>query len=208
MTRFIIKIFCWINNFSYKVISFLAIKENGGIHPKHRILNYHQFFLDNISANDSILDIGCGNGAAAFDVAGKAKKVTGIDISGKNIEIAEKRFKKENLEYLIGDATAYDFKEKFDAIILSNVLEHIKNRVEFLQKISRLAPKIIIRVPLLTRDWLAVYKKESGLEYRLDKDHFIEYTLDNLNDELTRSGLKLINFDIKFGEIWGNITKK
>lgn len=194
--------FCWINNFSYKVISFLAIKENNGIHPKHRILNYHQFFLDNISENDLVLDIGCGNGSVAYDIAKKAKKITGIDISQKNIETAEKRFKKENLEYIVGDATIYNFSEKFDAIILSNVLEHIENRVDFLGKISKLSQKILIRVPMITRDWLAVYKKEKGLEYRLDRSHFIEYSEEEFKKEMEQAGLKIESIFSKFGELY------
>ena len=40
------------SNFLYKVISFLAIKNEGGIHPKHRLIGYHRFFIDNISVND------------------------------------------------------------------------------------------------------------------------------------------------------------
>lgn len=202
MNKNTIKIFCWINNLSYKIISFLAIKENDGIHPKHRILNYHRFFLDNISENDMILDIGCGNGSVAFDIAKRARKVTGIDISHKNIEIAEKRFNKENLEYIIGDATTYNFSEKFDAIILSNVLEHIDNRIDFLNKISQLSPKILIRVPMITRDWLAVYKKEKGLEYRLDQSHFIEYSEEEFKKEIKQAGLKIESIFSKFGELY------
>lgn len=199
------KIMVWIHNFSYRVIGILAIKENGGIHPKHQILKYENFFLNNISESDTVLDIGCGNGFLACAVSRKAKKVIGIDISKKNIEFAKKRFSKNNIEYLIGDATAYSFNQKFDIIILSNVLEHIKNRIEFLQKIKSLAPKILIRVPLITRDWLSVYKKEMGCEYRLDKTHYIEYTEESFKKEMEMSNLEIANHRIVFGELYAII---
>ncbi|MDD3607710.1 MAG: class I SAM-dependent methyltransferase [Candidatus Moranbacteria bacterium] len=205
MIDFFIKIFVFLHNFSYKAISMLVVKKNGGLHPKHRILNYHDFFLTNIQLDDSVLDIGCGNGAVAYDLAKKSRKITAIDISKENIEIARKKFSQKNLEYIIGDATNYDFKSAFDVIILSNVLEHIKNRVDFLSKIKKLAPKILIRVPLLTRDWLSVYKKENGFEYRLDPTHYTEYTEEDFMEEIKRSGLSIEKYYVKFGEIYAII---
>lgn len=207
MYNFILKILVWIHNFSYRLIGVLAIKENGGIHPKHQILNYYEFFLNNVSPTDKILDIGCGNGACTNAVAKKVAKAVGIDISKKNIELAKKKFFNNNLQYIIGDATTYDFKENFDVIMLSNVLEHIESRIEFLEKIKKLAPKILVRVPLLTRDWLAVYKKEKGYEYRLDKTHFIEYSEESFGGEIAAAGLKIEDYYTKFGELYAIIKK-
>ncbi|MDP1833397.1 MAG: class I SAM-dependent methyltransferase [Candidatus Moranbacteria bacterium] len=207
MIKAALKIFIWMHNISYKAISALVVRENNGLHPKHKILNYHKFFLDNVSENDTVLDIGCGNGAVAYDLSQKSKRVIAIDIVKNNIEIAREKFSHENLEYIRGDATNFNFQEKFDVIILSNVLEHIKNRIEFLSKIKNLAPKILIRVPLLTRDWLSVYKKENGFEYRLDSTHYIEYTEENFKDELEKSGLEIENYYIKFGELYATIKQ-
>lgn len=206
MIKIIIKFFCWLNNFSYKAISALVIRENRGIHPKHRILNYHKFFLDNISEGDTVLDIGCGNGFLAHDLSRKAKMVVAIDILEKNIKVAKEKFASSNLEYLIGDAKTYDFKEKFDIIVLSNVLEHIENRIEFLKKTKKLAPKVIVRVPLLTRDWLSVYKKENGCEYRLDSTHFIEHTEESFREEIEKAGMSIENYFIKFGELYSVLS--
>lgn len=202
MNKFIVKILIWINSFSYRLIGIFVIKENKGIHPKHKILNYHDFFIKNITENDSVLDIGCGNGACTWSISQKAKKVVGIDMSVKNINLAKKKFSNDNLEFIVGDAVSYKFMEKFDVIVLSNVLEHIEKRVEFLKKIKRLAPKILIRVPLVTRDWLSVYKKEKGFEYRLDKTHYIEYTEENFGKEMKVAGLEIEKQYVKFGELY------
>ena len=165
-------------------------------------MNYHQFFVDNIDKEDVVLDVGCGNGALACDVAKKAREVIGIDIEKKNIKFANKNYKRENLKFVIGDSTKYKFNRKFDVIILSNVLEHIENRAEFLHKIRNLAPKILIRVPMINRDWLVLYKREMGLEWRADKTHYIEYTLESFQEELQKANLKIDKFSIQFGEIW------
>lgn len=208
MHKIILKFLVWIHNFSYRLIGVFAIKENKGLHPKHKIINYYDFFSSNVSPNDSVLDIGCGNGACINTVSKKVNKAVGIDISGKNIKLAKKRFSNSNLQYIIGDAISYEFKENFDVIILSNVLEHIEKRIEFLKKIKKLAPRILIRVPLITRDWLAIYKKEKKMEYRLDPTHYIEYTEDGFKKEMWEAGLEIKSFYVKFGELYAVTENK
>jgi ubiquinone/menaquinone biosynthesis C-methylase UbiE len=200
--KFFLKIFFALDNFCYKAISSLAIKYEGGIHPKHRILNYHQFFLDNIEKNNNVLDLGCGNGNLTLDLSFKAQKVVGIDLNEKYLAVARKKNQAQNVEYILGDATIHSFNNKFDVVVLSNVLEHIENREEFLKKIKLIAQKILIRVPMLSRDWLSVYKKEMGTPYRLDKTHFIEYTKEQFIEEIEKSGLKIQKMEINFGEIY------
>jgi len=208
MLHILEKFFIWIHNFSYKAISKIAIKRNKGKHPKHQILNYHKFFIQNISAQDTILDLGCGNGHLAYKAGQKAQKVIGIDINENNIKKANKNYVLDNLRFICADATTYDFNEKFDKIILSNVLEHIKDRVDFLQKLHRLSNIILIRIPLENRDWLTIYKKQNNYEYRLDKTHFIEYTIKSLKNELEQTDWQLENYSIQFGELWGRAVKK
>lgn len=202
----LLTLFIRLNNYSYSKISSLVVIANNGLHPKHAIMNYHKFFVDNISPKDTVLDIGCGNGANAFDISQKAKSLTGIDISKQNISYANAHYRKDNLRFIHGDVLTYRFSEIFNKVILSNVLEHIDNRIAFLKSIHRTTNTVLIRVPMLTRDWLAVYKKAQGLEYRLDKTHYIEYTTDILKKELNQSGWKLFTYSIQFGELWGVVV--
>lgn len=195
------------SNFLYKLISFLAIRYEGGIHPKHRLLGYHDFFINNISSSDSVLDIGCGNGALSFDIAKKAKEVVGIDIEEKNIREAKKRHSLSNLAYVVGDATKDLGEKKFDVITLSNVLEHIEHRISFLKSIKPLAEKFLIRVPTFDRDWIPLYKKELGIEWRLDLTHFTEFTKESFYKEFGEAGYTIESFSVQFGEIWAVVKK-
>lgn len=203
--KILVKFALKLHNLSYKLSTKFAIKAESGLHPKHRIMDYHRFFIDNINVEDMVLDIGCGNGFLTYDVAEKTKKVLGIDISSENIERAKKTYNRPNLNFIVGDATKYNFSERFDTIILSNILEHIENRIAFLRKIKNLTPKILVRVPMINRDWITLYKKELGVEYKLDKTHFIEYTLASFQEELQKAGLKIQSYSIQFGEIWAVI---
>ncbi|TSA45610.1 class I SAM-dependent methyltransferase [bacterium] len=190
------------DGFYQKVLNFLAIKENGGIHPKHELTRYCDFFLANIEESDSVLDIGCGISYVANQAARKAKRVVGVDNDGRRLAAAKKMFRKDNLEFLLADATKYDFSQKYDAIILSNVLEHIEDRISFLKKIKPLSDKILIRVPMLDRDWLPLYKKQLDLFYFCDKTHYTEYTLETFKEEMTQAGLVIDKYSVQFGEIW------
>ena len=194
-----------MDNFLYRVISHISSKIEGNIHPKHRIMNYHQYFIENIEESSKILDIGCGIGALTYDIAKKARNVVAIDIRKDFIEIATKRFNLSNIRYVLGDALNYEFNETFDYIVLSNVLEHIKNRIEFLKRIKGIAKYILIRVPLINRSWLTLYKKELGVEYRLSNDHYIEYTYNSFQEEIESAGMKVLSYSIQYGEIWAKI---
>ncbi len=206
--RLFLRFFVWLDNVCYRAITKSAIVANGGVHPKHRLMNYHQFFVDKVSPEDTIIDVGCSTGSIAYDVAAKAKKVVGIDFNKKSIRTAQRTFVRPNLTYLVGDATTFQFTEKFSKIILSNVLEHIEHRVDFLKKMHQLSSVILLRVPLIDRDWLTLFKKEAGFEYRLDPTHFIEFTDANLRQELRESGWSIVSFSVQFGEFWGVVTSR
>jgi len=202
LNRYMAKLSLKLHNFSYKLSSRFAIRAENGLHPKHRIMNYHKFFVDNVGCKSRVLDIGCGNGALAYDIGKKAEKVIAIDLNKDNIEKAKATYSAPNIEYVVGDAGDHDFDENFDAIILSNVLEHISDRLDVLNKIKKIAPKILIRVPMINRDWITPYKKEMGVEWRLDTTHAIEYTKESFLEEMNRAGLIIKEQEIMWGEIY------
>jgi SAM-dependent methyltransferase len=201
----ILKCLIYIHTFLGKTIDVFAIKTNENLHPKHRLMRYYEFFLDNIGPGATILDIGCGNGFVASQIAEKAERVVGIDTEEANILLAKKSHSRKNIEYILGDATTYPFKEHYDAIVLSNVLEHIKDRIPFLKDIQRLSDTLLVRVPMLDRDWLPLYKKELGMFYFCDSTHFTEYTEESFRNEMDRAGLRIQSSTIRFGEIWAVI---
>lgn len=205
----IIKILMFVHSKSYELIGRFSIKLNKGIHPKHNIIKYKEWFLEKINLKDIILDIGCNRGQIADLLATKASFVYGIDINNNHISYAIRNNLKTNIEYICSDATSYDYallKKKINTIILSNVLEHIEQRITFLKKlinqINNRKLKILIRVPTIEREWLAFYKKLLGSEYRLDKTHYIEYTEYEFKKEIQEAGLKIVSFEKKFGEFF------
>jgi len=176
-----------------------------GVHVKHRLTGSYEFFTDRISASNTVLDIGCGNGALAYSIAKTTNaNVIGIDINPKTIEKAKVLHSHKNVQYVTGDATKKTIENNFDVVVLSNVLEHIEQRVSFLKDLisNTKAPTFLIRVPSFDRDWRVPLKKELGIEWRLDVTHEIEYTVDIFLSELSSSGMEAIHLESKWGEIW------
>lgn len=205
MNKFFLKLALRLHTFLYKVISVLSIRTEQGTHPKHRLMQYHHFFTDNIQSTDRVLDIGCGNGELAFDISKHATSVMAVDIDPAKIVVATKKYVGPNITYRVADATKDLGSETFDVVILSNVLEHIEHRVAFLTSIKPLAKTFLIRVPMFDRDWIPLYKKELGLEWRLDLTHYTEFTEKTFRKELGEAGYHIQTLTVQFGEIWSVI---
>ena len=192
------------------IINERSIAYDHGIHPKHRLTSYHKFFIDRINGGDVILDVGCGQGIVACSIASAIKKsfVIGIDINKQNIIKGKSLIRKKelkNIKLIHGDI--YDQKEiKVDKILISNVLEHIDNRCDFIEKLKLItgAKFFLIRVPLFERDWHLPLRKELGINYYSDIDHKIEHTIDEFRDEIKRSNLFIKEIFTLYGEIWAN----
>jgi SAM-dependent methyltransferase len=181
-----------------------AIRYGGGIHPKHCVTDYHRFFVERIRVGDKVLDIGCGSGSVAFNIAETGAIVTGIDINESLIHEARRRYERANLSFIAGDVTKALPSGCFDVVVLSNILEHIDNRQQFLMTINEKArPKrFLIRVPMINRNWVVPLRKELGMSYLSDPAHFLEYTRNGLEAELNSAGLVVESIETVWGEFW------
>ena len=192
------------------VINERAIKYDSGIHPKHRLTGYHDFFIDSINDGESVLDVGCGIGVVAMDIATQRKKslIIGVDINKENIQIARKlkvQNSINNINFIHGDIKSKkDIKS--DVVILSNILEHISDRTTFIDDIIKKsgAKKFLIRVPLFERDWQIALRKELEIYYYSDKDHKIEHSIQEFKKEINFCNLKIKEIKTNWGEIWAH----
>ena len=93
--------------------------------------------------NIKILDIGCGGGLLSEPMCRLGAKVTGIDASDKNIEVARLHSKKNNLEieYLCSSPEKFSAKDKFDVILNMEIVEHVEDVNFFLESCSKLLKK-------------------------------------------------------------------
>jgi SAM-dependent methyltransferase len=135
----------------------------------------------------SVLEIGCATGEliAHFPVVSGGRRV-GCDISSANILAATVRF--PNVEFTSSDF--FSMNEFFDAVILSDLLEHVEDDVGFLRHAATIAHYTLVNLPLednyLNRrrnygaddssGHLRFYTIEEGLNlFRLAGLHVVEY---------------------------------
>lgn len=193
----------------YPVQGLLSVAYGGGLHTKHRHTRYHDFFVKRVKRGERVLDIGCGIGALAFDIAENSSAyVVGIDLNPDNIAIARTRYAHANVLYELGDVLHNRLQGPFDVAVLSNVLEHLPERPSFLQSLVKVVKpsRILLRVPVFERDWRVPLKRELGIDYRLDPTHYTEYTLEEYASEMAEAGLKVVHQEVRWGEIWAEAT--
>ena len=195
-----------IEDYLNLVINERALALGDGTHPKHRLIGYHEFFIMNLMGCQNILDIGCGYGAVARSIAMAypSTKVLGIDNSFEQIQKALTLPKLQNLSFQLMDLENFEPREKYDAVILSNILEHLDERVKSLRFIisKTQCSKFLIRVPLFERHWTIPMRKELGINYYQDDDHKIEHTIEQFYEEIESAGLRIQSISTKWGEIW------
>jgi len=182
-----------------------AIDYDGGVHAKHRLTRYHDFFVERIRPEERVLDVGCHKGELAHDIAERSRAtVVGLDRSAWALEQARSRFSHPRVAYVEADALAYAPDEPFDVVVLSNVLEHLASRVEFLRGLRERvgATRVLVRVPVLDRDWVVPLRRELGLPYFGDAEHEVEYDVELLRSELEQGGWELAESRLVWGEIW------
>ncbi|MFZ3020360.1 MAG: methyltransferase domain-containing protein, partial [Minisyncoccia bacterium] len=115
-----------------------------------------------------------------------------------------------NLEFILGDAWKDIPKKHFDTVVMSNVLEHIDDRVGFIKKVQKdiCANRWLIRVPCFDRDWIVPLAKELGVDSRLDETHFTEFTDESFREEMDKAELNIVHFEKQWGEIWAELKPK
>ena len=190
---------------AYYAVDRGAIDYEGGVHVKHRLTAYHDFFVGNVEAGERVLDIGCGKGELAYDLAERAEaEVVAIDRARWALDFARERFPHSRVTYVESDALAYRDDAPFDVAILSNVLEHVGPRVELLRSLRERSGvrRLLIRVPAIDRDWVVPLRQELGLDHFSDPEHEIEYTPDLLRTELAEAGWSMGEPTLTWGEIW------
>lgn len=111
------------------------------------------------------------------------------------------------MRFLLGDVTKDLPNGHFDVIVMSNVLEHIEDRIGLLKMIQdKINPeRWLIRVPMINRHWLVPLKKELGMRYYSDPTHCTEYTIESFQAEMAEVGLTIQHSQVKWGEIWAEV---
>ena len=158
---------------------------NGPFWPLHRLNAFRVGYLrDRLSqafgtdptrkrplAGLRLLDIGCGGGILSESLARLGAQVTGVDVVGKNIRVAELHALGSglDLDYRLASAEALAAGgEQFDAVLNMEVVEHVQDLPAFLSVCGTLVrPGGLMVVATINRTWVAFLIAILGAEYVL-----------------------------------------
>ena len=151
--------------------------------------------LDKFCRGKNVLDIGSGVGTLDLYLAQKGRQVTGIEISQRAVDIARQSQRLlgiNKIKFIRGDFFQLKIREQFPFVICSEVLEHLSNEQQAINKIYRLIKPeglLLITVPsqnapLIKLGAIKKFDQVSG--------HLRTYTLDSLRLLLEKNQFKVI----------------
>jgi 2-polyprenyl-3-methyl-5-hydroxy-6-metoxy-1,4-benzoquinol methylase len=135
----------------------------------------------------NIIDIGCGPGRYAYDLAKLGHNITGIDISSDMINIAKKKnliFKKKT-NFIEGNYLYKNLNQKFDYAILNGFFDYIKEPEIVFKKLKKDCKIFLCSFPKLYH-WLTPQRK---IRYILRNCPLYFYTKTKIKKKLKIAGI-------------------
>ena len=121
-----------------------------GFYKRTRKDDYQDALFDMLilDEDDSVLDVGCGEGSVTIPIAKRVKKVIGIDSSPKMLEFLEKRAKDndiDNIETILKPIEEIKYEEigNVDVVVCSRSLNGIIPIDEVLLELDKIANKYV-----------------------------------------------------------------
>lgn len=111
--------------------------------------HYHNLLLRHVPQNcEHALEIGCGTGAFARELARRCRHVVALDLSPEMIRVARSQSKQfDNLEFHLTDAMTWNFPQShFDFICSIATLHHLEQRELFVKMRDALKPRGVLVV--------------------------------------------------------------
>lgn len=157
--------------------------------------NLAYLFPDNLVFRN-VLEVGCAFGVLLNNIADRLNigARTGIDISRENIILARELypgcdFFTGTLEDFIRERSASLNSSKFDLVVLSDIIEHVPDDLEFLMLTKGISEYVAVNLPL-ERSF-----KNRNRKYGVDdhSGHLRSYDINLAKTLFTNAGYQIIN---------------
>lgn len=158
-----------------------------------------------------VLDVGCGSGYLAHILSERGYQVTGLDKDKGSLALVSQRCQTIEADIEKWSATG---AEKFDYILLADVLEHLVNPFSAINDLKPLLKKdgvIILSVPNVAHLYVRLMLLFGRWDYQergiLDSSHLHFYTRATLSKLFDDAGLRVLKIrlsTIPWALIWRN----
>ena len=136
-------------------------KAAASFHKRNQRDDYQIALLNQIKLkpNDTVLDIGCGEGSITIPISKKVKSITGLDSSKEMLKLLNKRASDENISNIntvLEDIEEIKYEEigDYDIVIASRSLNGIIPIKEILNEINKIANKYVFITLFGPNNWL------------------------------------------------------
>ena len=148
-----------------------------------------------------VLEVGTATGYLSAEMAKRGCVVTGIEQDPDMAAIAEQYCRK----MVVGDVEQLDFSQfgEYDAIVLGDVVEHLRKPQEFLQKMGKLLKpggKVLMSLPNVANIWVRLNLLLGRFNYSrvgiLDETHLRFFTLESSKKIARDSGFEVLSTSV------------
>lgn len=135
---------------------------------------HRYMFARDLCAGKTVLDVASGEGYGSMLLAEVADHVTGVDISDETVCFSREKYRRDNLVYQQGSATALPFAaDSFDVVVSYETIEHLTEQDAMMDELAR----------VLRPTGLLIISSPDKREYTEIPDHPNEYHIKELYRE-------------------------
>jgi 2-polyprenyl-3-methyl-5-hydroxy-6-metoxy-1,4-benzoquinol methylase len=154
-------------------------------------------------SESTLLEIGCGMGDFLLEAHSKGFKVYGLEVTDYLVEFTNRRLGVTSVQKGFIETSVFP-KESFDVVAFFDVIEHVRNPVDFMIRVNSLLKKngrAYIVTPSLD-SWSAKLLGKNWMEYKVEHLSYFNKKAMTLLLEKTgfhevrfHSNYKILNFD-------------
>lgn len=124
------------------------------LHPA-KMVWLHNAVPELLSQRLAVLDVGCGAGFLANDLARLGHQVVGLDASSASLDWAEQGDSTQSVDYRVGDAYHLGLPDaSFDLVCCMDFLEHVERPGDVIRECARvLKPDGVLALHTFNRNW-------------------------------------------------------
>ncbi len=141
----------------------------------------------------SLLEIGCGMGDFLLEAQSEGFNVSGLEVTDHLVELANRRLGSTSVQKGYLESSRFD-KESFDVVANFDVIEHVRNPVDFLMHVNSLlkeSGKVYIVTPSLD-SFSAKLLGRNWMEYKVE--HISYFNQKSISLLLEQAGFQHIKF--------------
>lgn len=187
--------------------------EARGKHPTFQRMLHEYLDCMNIDNAESVLDLGCGTGFAAREIAKRSNfngRVAGIDISSALIEQAKTLANEEGhddcLEFQVGDSRSLELSDNsFDVVIAHTLISHLPDPDTVVEEMKRLV-KPGGYIGIFDGDYASLTFSHPDPQLGKAMDELIIQSIVTQPRILRQLPLLLVNAGLKFEKAFSNVV--